>query len=64
MMKTIYENPLVHSAGLDMVVREDNGSILDIGKTSTTKLYEHHVKAMQRIQQATVSLSPPSTHYI
>jgi dedicator of cytokinesis protein 1 len=40
-----------------MVVRDDNGNIVDINQTSTTQLYEHHVKATSRIQQATVSLS-------
>jgi len=38
-----------------MVVRDDNGNIVDINQTSTTQLYEHHVKATTRIQQATVS---------
>lgn len=46
---------MLHSIGLDMVVRDDNGNILDIAQTSTTQLYEHHVKATNRIQQATVS---------
>lgn len=42
--------------GLDMVVRDDNGNILDINQTSTTQLYEHHVQATNRICRATVSL--------
>lgn len=38
-----------------MVVRDDNGNILDINQTSTTQLYEHHVRATNRIRRATVS---------
>lgn len=43
------------SADLDMVVRDDNGNVLDINQTSTTQLYEHHVRAANRIRRATVS---------
>ena len=43
--------------GLDMVVRDDNGNILDINATSTTQLYEQHVQATDRIRRATVSLN-------
>ncbi|CRL05400.1 CLUMA_CG018000, isoform B [Clunio marinus] len=39
--------------GLDMVVRDDNGNILDINQTSTTQLYHHHVRAATRIRRAT-----------
>lgn len=39
---------------LDMVVRDDYGNILDINQTSTTQLYEHHVRATNRIRRATV----------
>lgn len=39
-----------------MVVRDDNGNIVDINQTSTTQLYEHHVRAANRIRRATVSL--------
>lgn len=42
--------------GLDMVVRDDNGNILDINQTSTTQLYEQHVQATNRIRRATVSV--------
>lgn len=38
-----------------MVVRDENGSILDINQTSTTQLYEHHVRQTNRIRRATVS---------
>lgn len=48
---------MMHSLGLDMVVRDDNGNILDIGKTSTTELYQRHVLANERIQKANVSFS-------
>lgn len=41
---------------LDMIVRDENGDILDISKTSTTQLYEHHVQATNRIKKATVCL--------
>ena len=37
-----------------MVVRDEVGNILDIHKTSTTQLYEHHVKALDRITKANV----------
>lgn len=37
-----------------MVVRDDYGNILDINQTSTTQLYEHHVRATNRIRRATV----------
>lgn len=40
-----------------MVVRDDNGNILDINATSTTQLYEQHVQATDRIRRATVSLN-------
>jgi hypothetical protein len=38
--------------GLDMVVRDESGSILDITSTSTTELYEHHMQAIERIRLA------------
>ena len=47
---------LFSHAGLDMVVRDDNGNILDINQTSTTQLYEQHVSAANRIRRATVSV--------
>jgi DOCK N-terminus len=47
---------LFRHTGLDMVVRDDNGNILDINQTSTTQLYEHHVSATNRIRRATVSV--------
>lgn len=40
--------------GLDMVVRDESGNILDINTTSTTQLYEHHMNAMDRIKKANV----------
>ncbi|CAD7083698.1 unnamed protein product [Hermetia illucens] len=39
--------------GLDMVVRDDTGNVLDINSTCTTELYEHHVHAVDRIRRAT-----------
>lgn len=41
--------------GLDMVVRDESGDILDTNSTSTTQLYEHHIYAIERIRKATVS---------
>ncbi|KAG5670986.1 hypothetical protein PVAND_001211 [Polypedilum vanderplanki] len=48
--------------GLDMVVRDDNGNILDINNTSTTELYEQHVQATRRIRRATTEINkkPPA----
>lgn len=43
--------------GLDMVVRDEGGNILDINATSTTELYQHHVTAVDRIKKANVSES-------
>lgn len=40
--------------GLDMIVRDDFGNVLDISQTSTTKLYEEHAKASKRIRNANV----------
>lgn len=40
---------------LDMVVRDDSGNILNIERTSTTQLYEHHLNAVDRIKRASVS---------
>lgn len=40
--------------GLDMVVRDESGNILDTTATSTTQLYEHHLFAIDRIRKATV----------
>lgn len=45
---------LLFATGLDMVVRDENGDILDTNKTSTTHLYEHHLYAVERIRKATV----------
>lgn len=44
-----------------MVVRDENGNIVDINNTSTTQLYEHHVRATNRIKRATVSLNYVNT---
>lgn len=40
--------------GLDMIVRDEAGNVLDIGRTSTTHLYEQHVNAETRIRKANV----------
>lgn len=42
--------------GLDMVVRDELGNIIDINNTSTTQLYEHHAEAETRISKASVSI--------
>lgn len=42
--------------GLDMVVRDESGNVLDTTTTSTTQLYEHHMNALDRIRKATVSM--------
>lgn len=41
--------------GLDMVVRDESGDILDTNSICTTELYENHVNAVQRIEKANVS---------
>lgn len=41
--------------GLDMVVRDESGDILDTNAICTTELYENHVHAVQRIEKANVS---------
>lgn len=41
--------------GLDMVVRNESGSAIDINSTSTTQLYELHMNAVERIRMASVS---------
>lgn len=40
--------------GLDMVVRDENGDILDTNAICTTELYENHVNAVTRIEKANV----------
>ncbi|XP_055631515.1 dedicator of cytokinesis protein 1 isoform X1 [Toxorhynchites rutilus septentrionalis] len=40
---------------LDMVVRDESGNILNIDRTSTTQLYEHHLIAVDRIKRASTS---------
>jgi hypothetical protein len=40
---------------LDMVVRDDQGNILDPDITSTIQLYWQHELATERIRKATVS---------
>lgn len=42
--------------GLDMIVRDEAGNVLDITRTSTTHLYEQHVNAETRIRKANVSV--------
>ncbi|XP_054081200.1 dedicator of cytokinesis protein 1 isoform X2 [Zeugodacus cucurbitae] len=48
--------------GLDMVVRDENGDILDTNAICTTELYEHHMNAQDRIFKAnrpqTIQRSP------
>lgn len=46
----------VIKTGLDMVVRDENGDILDTNQSSTTQLYQHHMYAIERIRKATVSV--------
>ncbi|XP_023175587.2 dedicator of cytokinesis protein 1 isoform X3 [Drosophila hydei] len=38
--------------GLDMVVRDESGDILDTNSICSTELYENHVHAVQRIEKA------------
>lgn len=45
--------------GLDMIVRDEAGNVLDIARTSTTHLYEQHVNAETRIRKANVSGDDP-----
>lgn len=42
--------------GLDMVVRDESGDILDTNTICTTELYEHHMNAVNRIIKANVSI--------
>lgn len=44
----------INFVGLDMVVRDDEGNMLEVHKTSTTQLYEQHLAAVDRIKKATV----------
>lgn len=41
---------------LDMVVRDDQGNILNPNETSTIQLYYQHKVATERIRKATVSI--------
>lgn len=41
--------------GLDMVVRNEDGNVLDINSTATTQLFERHMNASDRIRRASVS---------
>ena len=45
--------------GLDMVVRNEDGNVLDINSTATTQLYERHMNASDRIRRASVSVCLP-----
>lgn len=47
-----------------MVVRDESGNILSGNGTSTTELYEHHIRAVDRIRQATVSRQIPLNVFI
>ncbi|XP_055851030.1 dedicator of cytokinesis protein 1 isoform X1 [Episyrphus balteatus] len=38
--------------GLDMVVRDESGNMLDTNATCTTELYDHHLNAVDRIRRA------------
>jgi hypothetical protein len=40
-----------------MIVRDENGNVVDISLISTTQLYQHHVEATNRIKRATVSIA-------
>ncbi|XP_046628912.1 dedicator of cytokinesis protein 1 isoform X2 [Neodiprion virginianus] len=42
--------------GLDMVVRDEHGNVLNPEQTSTIQLYYHHETATERIRKATISL--------
>lgn len=42
--------------GLDMVVRDEHGNVLNPEQTSTIQLYYHHETAAERIRKATTSL--------
>ncbi|KAM7361679.1 dedicator of cytokinesis protein myoblast city isoform 1-T2 [Cochliomyia hominivorax] len=46
--------------GLDMVVRDESGDILDTNSICTTELYEHHMNAVNRIIKA----NRPQTHQL
>ncbi|XP_034937564.1 dedicator of cytokinesis protein 1 isoform X2 [Chelonus insularis] len=46
--------------GLDMVVRDDHGNILDPEKTSTIQLYYHHQIASERIKKTTTDIKKKS----
>lgn len=63
-----WSNVLISSiefvVGLDMVVRDESGNILDTTATSTTQLYEHHIFAIDRIRKATVSSESIETWFI
>lgn len=37
-----------------MIVRDDDGNILNINSLSTTQLYHHHVNAAERVRLAKV----------
>lgn len=42
--------------GLDMVVRDENGDILNTSSICTTELYEHHMNTVNRIIKASVCI--------
>lgn len=50
--------------GLDMVVRDDSGNVIDINATSTTQLYELHANAVDRIKRAKVIKRKKNPSYI
>lgn len=50
--------------GLDMVVRDESGNVLDVNSTSTTQLYEHHINAVDRIKKANVRLRISRFHFV
>ncbi|XP_055923008.1 dedicator of cytokinesis protein 1 isoform X2 [Eupeodes corollae] len=47
--------------GLDMVVRDEGGNMLDTNATCTTELYEHHLNAVDRIRRANNPLAKHRT---
>lgn len=47
--------------GLDMVVRDNHGNILDPEQTSTIQLYYHHETASERIRKTTTETKKKST---
>lgn len=51
----LINSPVCRLLGLDMVVRDDQGNILNPESTSVIELYRHHEMATQRILTPSVS---------